>query len=177
MNRIGKCLTGCIQLILMLLLLAVPAWADEPFPELNENGFLDEGEFVSFDSENGINSKRPVLKSKIDWYLSHNYWLILDINIKELQIKKGVTAPFLMKSKLTPESKATDILHVNGKVVKISGGCARVTITSDDYLIYREQYDFKMSVIACDALYVTIIIRKRVNDLRSFCSKSFRYLF
>ncbi|MBQ6565038.1 MAG: phosphodiester glycosidase family protein [Clostridia bacterium] len=54
MNRIGKCLTCCIQLILMLLLLAVPAWADEPFPELNENGFLDEGEFVSFDSENGI---------------------------------------------------------------------------------------------------------------------------
>lgn len=104
-----------------------------------------------FDAENGINAKRPVLKSKIDWYLQHNYWLILDINIKELQIKKGVTAPFLMKSKLTPESKSTDILHVNGKVVKISGGCARVTITSDDYLIYREQYDFKMSVIACDA--------------------------
>ncbi|MBQ2284445.1 MAG: hypothetical protein II244_02120, partial [Clostridia bacterium] len=104
-----------------------------------------------FDAENGINAKRPVLKSKIDWYLSHNYRLILDINIKELQIKKGVTAPFLMKSKLTPESKSTDILHVNGKVVKISGGCARVTITSDDYLIYREQYDFKMSVIACDA--------------------------
>lgn len=124
---------------------------DSHYPTQMECELFPMQPITIFDSENGINSKRPVLKSKIDWYLQHNYWLILDINIKELQIKKGVTAPFLMKSKLIPESKSTDILHVNGKVVKISGGCARVTITSDDYLIYREQYDFKMSVIACDA--------------------------
>lgn len=124
---------------------------DSHYPTQMECELFPMQPITIFDSENGINAKRPVLKSKIDWYLSHNYWLIMDINIKELQIKKGVTAPFLMKSKLTPESKSTDILHVNGKVVKISGGCARVTITSDDYLIYREQYDFKMSVIACDA--------------------------
>ena len=103
-----------------------------------------------YDSEKGINANRPVLKSRIDWYINNGYWLILDVNIKELQIKKGVTAPFLMRSKLLAESKATDILHVNGKVVKIAYGCARTCITSDDYLIYREQYDFKMQVIACD---------------------------
>ncbi len=40
--------------ISMALMLAAFAQADEPFPELNADGFLDEGEFVSFDSETGI---------------------------------------------------------------------------------------------------------------------------
>ena len=39
---------------MLLSLFAGTAGADTPFPELNADGFLDEGEFVSYDSENGI---------------------------------------------------------------------------------------------------------------------------
>ena len=104
-----------------------------------------------YDAENNINKKRPVLESKIQWYLKHNYWLIMDVLIKDLQIKPGVTCPFLMRSKIKAESKATDILHVNGKVVSIRYGCVRSCFTSDDYIIFRQQYDFKMTVVAMDA--------------------------
>ena len=120
-----------------------------------------------YDVENHIRTKRPVLKSKIDWYIKNDYWLIMDVEIKDLQIKKDVTAPFLMMSKIRPESKNVDVLHVNGKVVKISHGCCRACFTSDDYEIYREQYDFKMKVLACDAYkleplpdYITETVKK-----------------
>lgn len=126
-----------------------------------------------YDAENDINVNRPVLKSKIDWYINHGYWLILDVYIKDLQIKKNVTAPFLMRSKLLAESKATDILHVNGKVVSIKYGCARTCITSDDYLIYRDQYEFKMQVIACDIYNLEPLpdyIRDTVKEF--YCGKN-----
>ena len=130
-----------------------------------------------YDAENNINKRRPVLKSKIKWYLDNDYWLIMDVIIKDLHIKDGITAPFMMISKVIPESKATDILHVNGKIVKISGGCVRTCFTSDDYKIFIEQYDFKMQVIACDAYkleplpdYIIDTVKhfyKRKNELKA----------
>ena len=50
----GQSLIRLLLFSLVLILIAGSALADEPFPELNAEGFLDEGEFVSFDSENGI---------------------------------------------------------------------------------------------------------------------------
>ena len=103
-----------------------------------------------YDRENGINPRRRILKSKIEWYIKNNYWLVMDVILTDLHIKDGVTAPFMMKSKLIPESSGVDILHVNGKVISIQYGCCRACFTSDDYEIFREQYNFKMSVVALD---------------------------
>lgn len=54
MNNAGKRVISCVLLCLTLSLVMIHAVADEPFPELNADGFLDEGEFVCFDSEKGI---------------------------------------------------------------------------------------------------------------------------
>ena len=103
------------------------------------------------DKDKGINANRTILRSKIEWYISHNYWLVMDVIIKDLHIKQGVTAPFMMRSKVIPESSGVDILHINGKIISINYGCVRTCFTSDDYEIFKEQYDFKMCVLAMDA--------------------------
>lgn len=101
-----------------------------------------------YDREKGINLKRPVLKSKVREYCK-NYWVIMDVLIKDLHIKPGITSPFMMISKVIKETPKTDILHVNGKIVQING-VVRTCFTSDDYKIFLDQYDFSMNIIACD---------------------------
>lgn len=103
------------------------------------------------DKDQGINANKTILRSKIEWYIKHNYWLVMDVIIKDLHIKQGVTAPFMMRSKVIPESSGVDILHINGKIISINYGCVRTCFTSDDYEIFKEQYDFKMCVLAMDA--------------------------
>lgn len=101
-----------------------------------------------YDREKKINEKRPVLKKKLEQYMK-NKWLVLDVIIKDLHIKPGVTCPFMMISKVTKETKSTEILHVNGKIIQIKG-CVRTCFTSDDYIIFKDQYDFTMNIIAAD---------------------------
>ena len=54
MRKTGRFLSRILLICVLLSLFAGTAGADTPFPELNADGFLDEGEFVSYDSENGI---------------------------------------------------------------------------------------------------------------------------
>ena len=51
MRKTGRFLSRILLICVLLSLFAGTAGADTPFPELNADGFLDEGEFVSYDSE------------------------------------------------------------------------------------------------------------------------------
>ena len=106
--------------------------------------------FTLYDAERGINKSRAIIRARLEKLLIDK-WLVMDVLIKDLHIKKDVTCPFMMISKVYKETPTTEILHVNGKIVKVSGGCIRTCFTSDDYIVFRQQYDFKMRIIAIDS--------------------------
>lgn len=110
-----------------------------------------------------IGDKKTISLRTLDWYESkfHNYYMV-DIELKDLRINKGVTAPFLFSSKLTPDVNAR-VIACNGKVVQVEG-VVRCCLTNFDLRIIREQYQIGgYNVLACD-LYSTAYLPAYMLD-------------
>lgn len=95
-------------------------------------------------------SARRLTFKELDWYVNkfHRYYIV-DIELKDLKLHKGVTAPFLFTSKCIQDIHA-DVISCNGKIVMVSG-VVRIVLSNFDFDIIRDQYDISgYNILACD---------------------------
>lgn len=100
-----------------------------------------------------IGDTKRIKMKELDFYFSKGYYYVVDIAFKDLTLKKGVSMPFLSKSKCTI-TEGTKVYATNGKVTKVDGEI-RVCITNFDLRIYLEQYDIKGYSIKALDIYTT----------------------
>lgn len=101
-----------------------------------------------------MGSDKHITMSDLNWYEEKfNRYYIVEIELKDLKLKKGVTAPFLFKSKCCIDVNA-EVIACNGKIVAVNG-VVKCCLTNFDLYIIRDQYEIGgYSILACD-LYTT----------------------
>ena len=106
--------------------------------------------------------------SDLDAYYREGYYYVVDISLGGLDLREGVTAPFLCKSKVKAGPGA--IIHdFNGKVISVTGGDeegaeVRLTCTNFDLEIIREQYNFNWYYIYNLDIYTTRLVPGYIMD-------------
>ena len=108
--------------------------------------------------------EKRVTLQMLKWYEEkfHNYYIV-DIELKDPTLKKGVTAPFLFTSKVIHDADA-DVISCNGKIVKVSG-VVRATMTNFDLKIIMDQYDITGYYIQAVDVYSTRRLPDYVLDV------------
>lgn len=86
----------------------------------------------------------------LDWYQKKFECLyVVEIELKDIKLKQGVTAPFLFKSKCCIDRNAK-VIHCNGKIVRVDG-IIKCCLTNLDLEIIRDQYKISYyNIISCD---------------------------
>ena len=110
-----------------------------------------------------VGQKTKITLQMLDWYeTKFNFYYVVDIELKDIKIKKGVTAPFLFKSKCIEDVNAK-VISCNGKIVKVDG-IVKTCLTNFDLTIIREQYDVNggYNILACD-LYTTAYLPEYIT--------------
>lgn len=87
---------------------------------------------------------------QLKWYQKKfDCYYVVEIELKNIELKKGVTAPFLFRSKCCIDSNAK-VIQCNGKLVKVQG-VLKCCVTNFDLEIIRDQYKIRYyNIKACD---------------------------
>lgn len=97
--------------------------------------------------------KKQIKFKMLSDYIKMGYLFVVDIALKDIQIREGVTMPFLSVSKCVA-TKGTIINEANGKVLGVKGEI-RVCCTNLDLKIYTEQYVIKEAYVYALDVYTT----------------------
>ena len=93
---------------------------------------------------------RKLTFKDLKWYRDKfNYYYIVELELKNIRLKKGVTAPFLFSAKCCKDLDS-NMIHCNGKVVRVDG-IVKVCMTNFDLAIIIDQYEIESyNILACD---------------------------
>ena len=127
----GVWITLLCMLLFMICLSPCAAVADEPFPELNEEGFLDEGEFVHFDSTNGVwRYASPTLRVEILRRTStkpKRIWYEAEIFSRDGEIFRAI--PYSEEKRMTSLAYPYRIARKHQTVFAINGDFSHLRIS------------------------------------------------
>ena len=109
------------------------------------------------------NDRKTLSLIDLDWYeKKFNMYYVVEIELKDIIIKKGITAPFLFSSKCVQDANA-QVVACNGKIVQVFG-IVKVCLTNFDLSIIREQYDITgYNILSCD-VYTTAHLPAYITD-------------
>lgn len=100
---------------------------------------------------------------RLDWLQKKkSCYYVVDIELKNIRIKEGVTMPYINKSKLITSPDA-DVVACNGKVISITG-VVRYCCTNLDLDIIRRQYKIVFYSILCIDTYTAEMLPNYILD-------------